>query len=50
MQTRSYCSVMQQIKDMAAEKTLMERELIELKTAAQAIVDMVDPPKTVQSK
>jgi len=43
---------MQQIKEMAKQKDLREKELEELKTAAQAVVDMVDPPKegTVQDK
>ena len=36
---------MQQIKDMAAERTHMERELNELKAAAQVIVDMINPPE-----
>jgi phage gp36-like protein len=34
-----------QIKDMAAEKELKEKELKELKGAAQVVIDMVDPPK-----
>ena len=43
---------MQQIKEMAKQKDLREKELEELKTVAQAVVDMVDPPKegTVQDK
>jgi peroxiredoxin family protein len=36
---------MTQIKDMAAEKELKDKELEELKGAAQVVVDMVDPPE-----
>jgi hypothetical protein len=36
---------MTQIRDMAAEKELKDKELEELKGAAQVVVDMVDPPK-----
>lgn len=36
---------MTQIKNMAEEKDLWEKELGELKAAAQAVIDMVDPPK-----
>jgi len=36
---------MHQIKNMAEEKDLWEEELDELKAAAQAVVDMVDPPE-----
>ena len=34
-----------QIKKMAEEKELQEKELDELKAAAQAVIDMVDPPE-----
>ena len=34
---------MKQIKDLAAERDLQAQELADLKTAAQAVVDMVDP-------
>ena len=34
---------MQQIKDMVAEKKLHVKELVELRNAAQIVVDMVDP-------
>jgi hypothetical protein len=36
---------MTQIRDMAAEKELKDKELEELKGAAQIVVDMVDPPE-----
>lgn len=36
---------LQQIKKMAEEKDLREKELGELKAVAQTVVDMVDPPK-----
>jgi DNA repair ATPase RecN len=36
---------MEQIRDMAAEKELKDKELEELKGAAQVVVDMVDPPE-----
>ncbi|XP_039841830.1 TATA element modulatory factor-like [Panicum virgatum] len=36
---------MQQIKDLVAEKDICNKELADLKTAAQAVVDMVDPPE-----
>jgi hypothetical protein len=36
---------MTQIRDMAAEKELKDKELRELKGAAQVVVDMVDPPE-----
>ena len=36
---------LQQIKDMAEEKDICEKELGELKAAAHADVDMVDPPE-----
>jgi hypothetical protein len=36
---------MTQIRDMAAEKELKDKELEELKGAAQVVVDMVDPPE-----
>jgi len=36
---------LQQIKNMAEEKDLREKDLGELRAAAQAVVDMVDPPK-----
>jgi SMC interacting uncharacterized protein involved in chromosome segregation len=36
---------MEQIKDMAAEKELKDKELEELKGAAQVVVEMVDPQK-----
>ena len=44
--------MMTQIKDMAEEKDLREKELEELKTAAQTVIDMVDPPEegTEQNK
>ena len=43
---------MTQIKDMAEEKDLRKKELDDLKAAAQAVIDMVDPPEegTVQDK
>ena len=34
---------MTQIKDMAEEKDLRKKELDDLKAAAQAVIDMVDP-------
>jgi hypothetical protein len=36
---------MQQIRDMATQKELKDKELEELKDAAQVAVDMVDPPE-----
>lgn len=36
---------MQQIKNLVAEKDICNKELADLKTAAQAVVDMVDPPE-----
>ena len=36
---------LQQIKDMAEEKDICEKELGELEAAAHADVDMVDPPE-----
>jgi uncharacterized protein YjcR len=36
---------MTQIWDMATEKELKDKELEELKGAAQLVVDMVDPPE-----
>ena len=36
---------LQQIKNMAEEKDLREKDLGELRAAAQAVVDMVDPPE-----
>jgi hypothetical protein len=36
---------MTQIRDMAAEKELKDKELEELKGATQIVVDMVDPPE-----
>lgn len=38
---------MQQIRDLAAERDLYKKELDKLKAAAQAVVDMVDPPEEV---
>ena len=35
---------MTQIKDMAEEKDLRKKELDDLKAAALAVIDMVDPP------
>ena len=34
---------MKQIKDLAAERDLQAKELADLKTAVQAVVDMVNP-------
>ena len=34
---------MKQIKDLAAERDLQAKELADLKTAAQVVVDMLDP-------
>ena len=36
---------MQQIKNLVAEKDICNKELADLKTVAQAVVDMVDPPE-----
>jgi hypothetical protein len=36
---------MTQIRDMVVEKELKDKELEELKGAAQVVIDMVDPPE-----
>jgi hypothetical protein len=36
---------MRQVQKMAAEKELKDKELEELRSAAQVVVDMVDPPE-----
>ena len=36
---------MQQIKNLAVERDLYRKEINDLKVAAQAIVDMVNPPE-----
>jgi hypothetical protein len=42
---KQLAKTLQQIKGMAEEKNLREKELDELKATAQAVVDMVDPPE-----
>ena len=42
---KQLAETLQQIKDVAKEKNLCEKELGELKATAQAVVDMVDPPE-----
>lgn len=42
---KQLAETLQQIKNMAEEKDLREREFGELKAIAQAVVDMVDPPE-----
>ena len=44
---KQLAEALQQIKNMAEEKNLREKELGELKAAAQAVLDMVDPPRRV---
>ena len=42
---RQLVETMQQIKDLATKRDLHKKELDKLKATAQAVVDMVDPPK-----
>ena len=42
---KQFVEVAMQIKKLAEEKELREKELDELKATAQAIIDMVDPPE-----
>lgn len=42
---RQLVDCMQKIKSLATDEELRQRELEELKNAAQVIVDMVDPPE-----
>jgi len=44
---KQLAEALQQIKSMVEEKDLREKELGELKAAAQAVLDMVDPPRRV---
>ena len=42
---KDLCKSVEQYKAVTAEKDLLKEELLELRTAAQAIVNLVDPVK-----